>query len=152
MLELDLIGGDKVAPPAADWSWSLLNLQIAPEAPEMDWTHIHPSSPATEVTGSTDWTSADLLQSNNNHHHHHLHHHRQVQLYLTLYCFDEKLWKLTSSQGSKGERAGAPDEISPRSFEFFIHLVKTEKERKCSKVEAQLGTTNTFSAVFTFFF
>lgn len=33
MLELDLIGGDKVAPPAADWSWSLLNLQIAPEAP-----------------------------------------------------------------------------------------------------------------------
>lgn len=46
MLELDLIGGDKVAPPAADWSWSLLNLQIAPEAPEMDWTHIHPSSRA----------------------------------------------------------------------------------------------------------
>lgn len=142
MLELALIGGDKVPPPAADWIWSQLNLQIAPEAPEKAWTRIHPSHGAGEVTGSTHWSSADGLKPNyNNLHDHHRHNFCYIFEFLRHRSKSLKTYRGRSKR-VKRSVSWLPEGICPESFQFFIHLVKSEKERTWLKDEAQLGSTS----------
>lgn len=142
MLEVALIGGDKVPPltppPPPLCCWSPLNLQIAPEAPEMGWTHLHPSWGAAEVTGSTEWNRADALKPNDNNCPRH-----KIGY---SFVFLVKRWKLTSSAQTiqKGQKVS---EQLPESSDVFIHLKSTWE--KVMKSWSKTGILTSFYCHFS---